>query len=111
MNDETKPQKILDKSFSLTRAEQSKEFGAAPPPDAEKRTDPNTPRCRGCGGYHGGVNPQLLCLRRALDQKDGVIKALNAEIVALQTRLRLERLGPETLKEEIPSSEPERETP
>ena len=37
-----------------------------PLPDAQKPTDPNTPHCAGCGGYHGSVNAERLCMRAAL---------------------------------------------
>jgi len=89
--------------IGLTRAEQNQEWGAAPPPDHEKRVDPNTPKCRGCGRYHGSVNQQLACLRFTIGKRDQEISLLRAEIESLQRRLRLERAGPEPTKTEIPS--------
>ena len=44
---------------------------------AESRTnkpvDPNAPKCEACGGYHGGVNSEIACLRSAVRQlRDGL---------------------------------------
>jgi hypothetical protein len=75
MNPDDKPQRQLDKSFSLTRHEQSWE---APPPDDKKPVDPGSPRCLACGRYHGGVNAALNCLRRGILERDKEIAALRA---------------------------------
>jgi hypothetical protein len=37
-----------------------------PLPDAQKPVDPNSPKCLGCGRYHGSVGVEMNCLRRAL---------------------------------------------
>lgn len=92
MNDES-PQKQLDKSFSLTRGEQAREWGAAPPPADKKPVDSNSPKCASCSRYHGGVNDHINCLRRGIAQRDQQIADLKVEMEALRTRVRLERAG------------------
>jgi hypothetical protein len=54
------------------------DFEAAPPPDHLKKTDPNTPHCVACGGYHGAVNLKIACLERMI----GTLRAVLREKVA-----------------------------
>lgn len=94
------PQKQLDKSFSLLRGEQAKEFGAAPPADDKKPVDPNTPKCAGCGRHHVEVNitherAELNCLRATVIRQRQEIADLRVEMEGLRTRVRLERAGKE----------------
>lgn len=55
-----------------------------PLPDKQKPIDPDTPKCYGCGSYHGSTNVELACMRRTI-----------AELRRAPARAELDRLREE----------------
>jgi hypothetical protein len=108
-----KPQPQLDKSFSLTRREQVREWASAPPSDDKKLIDRNSPKCAACGKHHteSGITHESAeknCVRATIVRLRQENAALRTEIESLNLRLRLERMGREPgPKAEIPAVEPE----
>lgn len=90
MGDDTK-QRVLDKAYSLTRAEQKQ--WEAPPPDAEKPVDPNTPKCFVCGRALMASHREGRCMRAEILRLRAVVAEREAEISTLKNVSRLDRSG------------------
>lgn len=70
-----------------------------PLPDAQKPVDPDTPKCHGCGRYHGSAGVELSCLRKAIAE---LRKApAHAELDRLRQELRIAARVADRLRTEL----------
>jgi hypothetical protein len=59
--------RVLVNPYPVTN-QVSDERWVPPLPDDQKPVDPNSPKCLGCGRYHGSIGIEMNCLRAALLQ-------------------------------------------
>src|SRR5271166_3045325 len=52
----------------------------SPLSDAQKPVDLDSPKCLGCGKYHGGINKERNCMRAALNRLRKELSEANAKL-------------------------------
>jgi hypothetical protein len=57
-------------------------------PDKDKPVDPHSPKCAGCGRYHGQVGIEVHCLKRLVAELKATIALLRGELEAVRRPVR-----------------------